>query len=100
MANHCTKQRWLPMHPYKISKVKAGNGFEPIDPRAFGLTKAAYSVNETLGVLSVGRTSLYKLVKGGDLRPAKLGKKTLFTAPDIVALLAKLRERVKPCPKN
>jgi len=25
----------------------------------FGLTKAAYSVNETLSVLSIGRTSLY-----------------------------------------
>jgi hypothetical protein len=46
-------------------RLKADNGFEPIDPRAFGLTKAAYSVNETLGVLSVGRMSLYKLVKGG-----------------------------------
>jgi excisionase family DNA binding protein len=62
-----------------------------MDPQHFGLTKAAYSVNETLALLSIGRTSLYRLVQEGDIRVAKLGKKTLFTAPDIAALLMKLR---------
>ena len=32
-----------------------------IDPRTFGLVKAAYAVNETLDVLSIGRTSLYEM---------------------------------------
>ena len=54
--------------------------------------RAAYSVNETLEVLSIGRTSLYRLVKERALKPAKLGKKTLFFASDIAMLLAKLRE--------
>ena len=58
----------------------------------YGLTKVAYSVNETLFLLSIGRTSLYELVASGDLRPGKLGKKTLFYAVDIAALLTKLRE--------
>jgi hypothetical protein len=39
----------------------------------------------------IGRTSLYKLVNSGVLRPAKLGKKTLFYAPDIAAFLTKLQ---------
>jgi excisionase family DNA binding protein len=62
-----------------------------MDPHAFGLTKAAYSVNETLVILSIGRTSLYALVQRGDLPFAKLGRKTLFYATDIAALLTKLR---------
>jgi excisionase family DNA binding protein len=62
-----------------------------MDAQAFGLTKAAYSVNETLALLSIGRTSLYRLVQKGDLPASKLGKKTLFTAPDLAELLTKLR---------
>jgi hypothetical protein len=63
----------------------------PIDPHVFGLVKAAYSVNETLTVLSIGRTSLYKLVKLGELTPIKLGKKTLFGSDNLASLLIKLR---------
>ena len=56
------------MSPLVQGKAKiAGEGVGSIDPRTFGLTKAAYSVNETLEVLSIGRTSLYKLVSGGEL---------------------------------
>jgi excisionase family DNA binding protein len=62
-----------------------------MDAQEFGLTKAAYSVNEALTLLSIGRTSLYRLVQVGELRAAKLGKKTLFTAPDLAKLLTKLR---------
>jgi excisionase family DNA binding protein len=61
-------------------------------PHEYGFMKACYSVNETLTLLSIGRTSLYDLVKRGDLKPAKLGKKTLFYASDLAALLTKLRE--------
>jgi hypothetical protein len=46
----------------------------------YGFDKACYSVNQTLNILSIGRTSLYALVKRGDLTPLKIGKKTLFTA--------------------
>jgi excisionase family DNA binding protein len=60
-------------------------------PHEHGLLKAMYSVNETLSVLSIGRTSLYELVKRGELRPAKLGKKTLFYACDLAVFLDRLR---------
>jgi excisionase family DNA binding protein len=60
-------------------------------PHEYGLLKAAYSVNETLNLLSVGRTSLYGLVKNGKLRPTKLGKKTLFYAADLAQFLDRLR---------
>jgi hypothetical protein len=62
----------------------------PIDPRAFGLAKAAYGVGETLDLLSIGRTSLYLAVKRGDLKRVKFGKKTLFYAADLASFLTKL----------
>ena len=61
----------------------------PIDPRAFGLGKAAYAVGETLDLLSIGRTSLYAAVKRGDLKRVKFGK-TLFYAADLASFLTKL----------
>ncbi len=61
------------------------------DPRAFGLSRAAYSVNETLALLSIGRTTFYELVGRGDLKIAKLGRKSLIYAIDIAALLTRLR---------
>jgi excisionase family DNA binding protein len=62
------------------------------DPRAYGLVKAAYSVKETLELLSIGRTKFYELVDAGDLKITKLGTKSLVYVTEIVALLAKLQE--------
>lgn len=62
------------------------------DPRAFGLTKVAYGVGETIELLSIGRTSLYAAVKRGELTPIKFGKKTLFYAMDLAAFLTRLKD--------
>jgi excisionase family DNA binding protein len=62
------------------------------EPREYGFFKAAYSVKETLSLLSMGRTTLYALIKRGDLKPFKLGRKTLFCASDLAAFLDRLRE--------
>ncbi len=80
------------MHPYEYTKRKTASGAGPIDPRTYGLTKVAYSVNETLDVLSIGRTSLYEAVKRGELTSVKLGRKTLFYAADLAAFLTSLKE--------
>ena len=63
---------------------------DPIDPRAFGLSKAAYGVGETLDLLSIGRTSLYEAIKRGDLKRVKFGKKTLFYASDLASFLTEM----------
>ena len=63
-----------------------------IDPRSFGLFKAAYSVRETLDLLSIGRTKFYELVDRGDLKINKLGTKSLIYVTDIMALLVRLRD--------
>ena len=67
-------------------------GVDPIDPSALGFTKVAYAVNETLELLSIGRTALYAAVKRGDLKRVKFGKKTLFYAADLAAFLTRLRQ--------
>jgi excisionase family DNA binding protein len=69
------------------------NGDLLVDPRAFGLVKAAYTVNETLEILSVGRTSLYAAVNRGELHPVKFGRKTLFYATDLASFLKLLQAR-------
>lgn len=74
----------------KLSVRKIGAAASTV-PHAFRFTKAAYSVNETLTVLSIGRTSLYKLIHLGLLTPVKVGRKTLFISDDLAALLARLR---------
>lgn len=53
--------------------------------------KAAFDVNETSRILSIGRTTLYSLVKSGKLRATKLGRKTLFLSDDIQDFLYSLR---------
>jgi excisionase family DNA binding protein len=71
-------------------------GVDLIDPSALGFTKVAYAVDETLELLSIGRTALYAAVKRGDLKRVKFGKKTLFYAADLAAFLARLRRLSEP----
>lgn len=56
----------------------------------FNLTKPAYSVNDLLELLPLGRTSLYAAIKCGDLKSTKFGKSTWFFAKDVAAFLSKL----------
>jgi excisionase family DNA binding protein len=71
-------------------------GADPIDPWALGFTKVAYSVDDTLELLSIGRTALYAAVKRGELKRVKFGKKTLFYAADLAAFLVRLRRLSEP----
>lgn len=48
---------------------------------------AAMTVNETANYLRVSRANLYKLFKSGDLKPAKIGGRTLVRRIDADALL-------------
>jgi len=61
-------------------------------PQEYGLAKVAYSIRETAEVLSIGRTAVYDLIRGGDLRPVKPCKKNLVLAVEIAALLDRWRD--------
>jgi excisionase family DNA binding protein len=53
--------------------------------------KIAYSVKELSELLSLGRSSLYSLMKSGRLRATKCGRRTLFLAGDVSTLIDELR---------
>ena len=61
-----------------------------MQPNNLNLNKPAYSVNELLAMLPLGRTSLYAAIKSGKLKATKLGKKTLFIVSDVAAFLSAL----------
>jgi excisionase family DNA binding protein len=54
-----------------------------------------YTINQTMNILGVGRTSIYKLVKSGELNALKLGRRTLIAASDIAALMNRLRKEAE-----
>ena len=50
------------------------------------------SVDEAKGQLSIGTTALYDLMKTGELRRIKLGRKTVLAQSDIQAFIQKKLE--------
>ncbi len=52
--------------------------------------KLVYSVNETMEVLGVGRTTVYRLIGDKKLEAYKIGKKTVIKAEDLKALVDSL----------
>jgi len=49
--------------------------------------KLAYSVLEACDLLSIGRTTLYGLIKSGNLQARKVGRRTLIPAKCLEAFL-------------
>jgi excisionase family DNA binding protein len=49
--------------------------------------KLAYSVLEACDQLSIGRTTLYGLIKSGDLQIRKVGRRTLISAKSLEAFI-------------
>lgn len=47
------------------------------------MLKQAYTVNETINEIGIGRSKLYAEIKEGKITPRKIGKKTIFLAKDI-----------------
>jgi excisionase family DNA binding protein len=54
------------------------------------LNPLAVGPAEGARLLGISRTSLYRAIKAGDLKPAKHGRRTLLTVASLHAYLAKL----------
>lgn len=66
----------------------------PIELNALYRTKiSCLSVAETLRLLGIGRTSFYKLVKNGEIRIIKCGRRSLVRLSDLDAFLTSLQNR-------
>lgn len=50
----------------------------------------SYTVNQAAAQLGIGRTSIYALIKIGELTPIKLRQRTLLRHDDLVALLERM----------
>jgi excisionase family DNA binding protein len=59
-------------------------------PNDFGLYRAAYSVAGLAEVTSLRRTKIFQLVKAGELKATKCGRRTLFLATDVAEFLSRL----------
>ncbi|MFO1128370.1 MAG: helix-turn-helix domain-containing protein [Rhodospirillales bacterium] len=51
------------------------------------LPRRGYSIPEFGAVIGVGRTRLYEMIKSGELRTVKLGKRRIIPASEIDRLL-------------
>lgn len=49
--------------------------------------KIAYTINEARKVSGLGRTKLYELINAGELKPAKIGTRTLILRTDLEGML-------------
>lgn len=59
------------------------------------MQKHAYTVNETIREIGIGRSKLYAEIAAGKLTPRKIGKKTIFLARDLEAYLNALPKGVR-----
>lgn len=50
-------------------------------------TKIAYTIKEAAAACGIGRTTLYGLMKAGELTPVKIGVRTLIRHSDLEALI-------------
>ncbi|RUM95512.1 DNA-binding protein [Pseudaminobacter arsenicus] len=62
------------------------NAAEPASP----LPKLAFSIPEFCAMFGVGRSTVYDLMKAGELRSAKIKGKTIFTKKEVDRFAAKL----------
>jgi predicted DNA-binding transcriptional regulator AlpA len=51
------------------------------------MVKQAYTVNEVIKEIGIGRSKLYAEIKDGKIIPRKIGKKTIFLAKDVETYL-------------
>ena len=53
------------------------------------VTPVAVSPAQAANLLSIGRTNLYALIAAGDIRPVKLGRRTLIPVQQLHELIAR-----------
>lgn len=56
----------------------------------YGLTKPSYTIAETAAVLSIGKATLFRLMKARKITSRKIGHRTIFLRADLEGFLASL----------
>ena len=47
------------------------------------IEKLSVTINEASEMLGLGRSTIYRLINSGDLKPRKVGKRTLFLVSEL-----------------
>lgn len=55
------------------------------------MDKISYSINEAVSASGLGRTTLYELIKAGQLSPVKIGARTLILRSDLEGMLERAK---------
>jgi excisionase family DNA binding protein len=53
--------------------------------------KIAHTINEASAACGISRTTIYGLIKAGELTPVKIGARTLIAHADLEALIERKR---------
>ncbi len=56
------------------------------------MVERLFSIKKTMEVLSISRTSLYRLIDSGSLKPLKIGGKVLFAESELDAFIKRLKK--------
>lgn len=60
----------------------------------YNLTKLAYSIEDLLEILPIGRSKLNHEVNAGKLKASKIGKSIVFLADDVAEYLQGLPKKI------
>ena len=52
-------------------------------------SQLSYNIKQAAAVLGIGRTSIYALIRDGELKPVKIRTRTVLLHDDLVAMLAR-----------
>lgn len=55
------------------------------------MSKISYTINEASAACGISRTTIYGLIKAGELVTAKIGARTLIARADLEALIERKR---------
>jgi len=54
-----------------------------------------YTIKETVGLLKISRANLYQRIARGELKPLKIGKRTLFVEDELQGFIERLKAQSK-----
>lgn len=78
-------------HPERWRSGAGSNWFPMRDAPSSPVPPRLLSIQATAAALGIGRTTLFRLMRSGELRPLKIGRRTLVAREDIERLIASAR---------
>ena len=81
----------LPRPQLDVSKIEREPPSPPQNIRTGQLDRKSYSIKEVGALIGVGRTTIYEMIKDGELRAVKSGRRTIILARDLDSWVENLK---------